>query len=111
MLEEIISEKSQFVKKQRFEEAARLRDKERQIEAALQKSKRTWEEELKSHKETVAEDNVAEVVAMMTGVPVQRIAEQETSKLLQMESDLQSKVIGQEEAVAKDVKAIRRNRV
>ncbi len=110
-LEEIKSEKSQVVKKQRFEEAARLRDKERQIETALQKAKTTWEEELKSHKETVTEDNVAEVVAMMTGIPVQRIAEQETSKLLQMESDLQSKVIGQEEAVSKVVKAIRRNRV
>jgi ATP-dependent Clp protease ATP-binding subunit ClpC len=110
-LEEIKSEKSQVVKKQRFEEAARLRDKEREIETALQKAKTTWEEELKSHKETVTEDNVAEVVAMMTGVPVQRIAEQETSKLLQMESDLQSKVIGQEEAVSKVVKAIRRNRV
>lgn len=110
-LEEIKSEKTQVVKKQRFEEAARLRDKERQIEASLQKAKVSWEEELKSHKEIVSENNVAEVVAMMTGVPVQRIAEQETNKLLQMENDLQSKVIGQEEAVAKVVKAIRRNRV
>lgn len=110
-LEEIKSEKTQVVKKQRFEEAARLRDKERQIEASLQKAKVSWEEELKSHKEIVSENNVAEVVAMMTGVPVQRISEQETNKLLQMENDLQSKVIGQEEAVAKVVKAIRRNRV
>ena len=75
------------------------------------KAKTEWEEELKSHKETVTEDNVAEVVAMMTGVPVQRIAEQETNKLIQMESELQSKVIGQDEAVTKIVKAIRRNRV
>lgn len=110
-LEEIKSEKGQVVKKQRFEEAARLRDKERQIETALQKAKSAWEEELKSHKETVSEQNVAEVVAMMTGVPVQRIAEQETNKLIQMESDLKSKVIGQDEAVSKIVKAIRRNRV
>lgn len=110
-LEDIKVEKLQVVKKQRFEEAARLRDKERQIETALLKAKAEWEEELKSHKETVTEDNVAEVVAMMTGVPVQRIAEQETSKLIQMESELQSSVIGQNEAVTKIVKAIRRNRV
>ena len=110
-LEDIKSEKGQVVKKQRFEEAARLRDKERQIEASLQKAKAEWEEELKSHKETVSEENVAEVIAMMTGVPVQRIAEQETNKLIQMESELQSKIIGQDEAVSKIVKAIRRNRV
>ena len=110
-LEDIKVEKLQVVKKQRFEEAARLRDKERQIETALLKAKAEWEEELKSHKETVTENNVAEVVAMMTGVPVQRIAEQETNKLIQMESELQSRVIGQDEAVTKIVKAIRRNRV
>lgn len=110
-LENIKTEKNQVVKKQRFEEAARLRDSERQIENKLHAAKSQWEEELKSQKETVNEDNVAEVVAMMTGVPVQRIAEQETKKLIQMESDLQSKVIGQDEAVVKVVKAIRRNRV
>tara|TARA_Y100001978_G_scaffold15738_1_gene12233 strand:+ start:197 stop:2773 length:2577 start_codon:yes stop_codon:yes gene_type:complete len=110
-LEDIKSEKGQVVKKQRFEEAARLRDKERQIEVKLKKAKSEWEEELKSNKETVTEENVAEVVAMMTGVPVQRIAEQETNKLIQMESELQSKIIGQDEAVTKIVKAIRRNRV
>lgn len=110
-LEDIKSEKGQVVKKQRFEEAARLRDKERQIEVKLQKAKNEWEKELKSNKETVTEENVAEVIAMMTGVPVQRIAEQETNKLIQMESELQSKIIGQNEAVTKIVKAIRRNRV
>ena len=110
-LEDIKSEKGQVVKKQRFEEAARLRDNERQIEVKLQKAKNEWEEELKSNKETVTEENVAEVIAMMTGVPVQRIAEQETNKLIQMESELQSKIIGQDEAVTKIVKAIRRNRV
>ncbi|MBJ10112.1 MAG: Clp protease ClpC [Flavobacteriales bacterium] len=110
-LEDIKSEKGQVVKKQRFEEAARLRDKERQIEVKLQKAKNEWEKELKSNKETVTEENVAEVIAMMTGVPVQRIAEQETKKLIQMESELHSKIIGQDEAVTKIVKAIRRNRV
>ncbi|MGC6428871.1 MAG: ATP-dependent Clp protease ATP-binding subunit [Flavobacteriales bacterium] len=110
-LEEIKKEKTQVVKKQRFEEAARLRDHERQIENDLSAAKDKWESELKNQKETVTEDNVAQVVSMMTGVPVQRIAEQETKKLVQMESDLQSKVIGQDEAIKKIVKAIRRNRV
>jgi ATP-dependent Clp protease ATP-binding subunit ClpC len=110
-LEDIKLEKGQVVKRQRFEEAARLRDQERQIEVKLQQAKKVWEEELKSQKETVSEDNVAEVVAMMTGVPVQRIAEQESAKLQQMEAELQSRVIGQDEAVTKIVKAIRRNRV
>ena len=110
-LEKIKTEKNQVIKKQRFEEAAQLRDHERQIENDLKSAKAVWEEELKSQKETVVEDNVAEVIAMMTGVPVQRIAEQESKKLVQMEADLQSKVIGQDEAVTKIVKAIRRNRV
>jgi ATP-dependent Clp protease ATP-binding subunit ClpC len=110
-LENVKTEKNQVIKKQRFEDAARLRDHERQIENNLKSAKSIWEEELKSQKETVTEDNVAEVIAMMTGVPVQRIAEQESKKLVQMESDLQSKVIGQDEAVTKIVKAIRRNRV
>ncbi|MDA8956372.1 ATP-dependent Clp protease ATP-binding subunit [Flavobacteriales bacterium] len=110
-LEEIKKEKTQVVKKQRFEEAARLRDHERQIENDLAAAKNIWEEELKNQKETVSEDNVAEVVSMMTGVPVQRIAEHETKKLVQMEADLQAKVIGQDEAVSKIVKSIRRNRV
>jgi len=110
-LDAIKSQKGQVIKKQRFEEAAKLRDEERQIENSLKQAKAVWEEELKSHRETVSEDNVAEVVAMMTGVPVQRIAEQESKKLVQMESDLQSRVIGQDEAISKIVKAIRRNRV
>ncbi|MDG1189289.1 MAG: ATP-dependent Clp protease ATP-binding subunit, partial [Flavobacteriales bacterium] len=110
-LDAIKSQKGQVIKKQRFEEAAKLRDEERQIENNLKQAKAVWEEELKSHRETVSEDNVAEVVAMMTGVPVQRIAEQESKKLVQMESDLQSRVIGQDEAISKIVKAIRRNRV
>ncbi|MBL6657300.1 MAG: ATP-dependent Clp protease ATP-binding subunit [Flavobacteriales bacterium] len=110
-LDAIKSQKGQVIKKQRFEEAAKLRDEERQIENNLKQAKSVWEEELKSHRETVSEDNVAEVVAMMTGVPVQRIAEQESKKLVQMESDLQGRVIGQDEAISKIVKAIRRNRV
>jgi len=110
-LDAIKSQKGQVIKKQRFEEAAKLRDEERKIENSLKQAKVVWEEELKNQRETVTEDNVAEVVAMMTGVPVQRIAEQESKKLVQMESDLQQRVIGQDEAINKIVKAIRRNRV
>ena len=110
-LDAIKSQKGNVIKKQRFEEAAKLRDEERKIENNLKQAKLVWEEELKNQRETVTEDNVAEVVAMMTGVPVQRIAEQESKKLVQMEKELQKRVIGQDEAINKIVKAIRRNRV
>jgi ATP-dependent Clp protease ATP-binding subunit ClpC len=110
-LDAIKSQKGNVIKKQRFEEAAKLRDEERKIENNLKQAKIVWEEELKNQRETVTEDNVAEVVAMMTGVPVQRIAEQESKKLVQMEKELQKRVIGQDEAISKIVKAIRRNRV
>ena len=110
-LDEIKSKKGSVIKKQRFEEAAKLRDEERKIENNLKKAKEIWEEELKNQRESVSEDNVAEVVAMMTGVPVQRIAEQESKKLVQMENDLKKTVIGQNDAISKIVKAIRRNRV
>ena len=110
-LDEIKSKKGSVIKKQRFEEAAKLRDEERKIENNLKKAKEIWEEELKNQRESVSEDNVAEVVAMMTGVPVQRIAEQESKKLVQMENDLRKTVIGQNDAISKIVKAIRRNRV
>ncbi|MBF45228.1 MAG: Clp protease ClpC [Flavobacteriales bacterium] len=110
-LDIIKTQKGKVIKKQRFEEAARLRDEERKLENNLKQAKINWEEELKSHREKVSEDNVAEVVAMMTGVPVKRIAEQESKKLVQMENELQKRVIGQNEAIKKIVKAIRRNRV
>ena len=110
-LDIIKTQKGKVIKKQRFEEAARLRDEERKLENNLKHAKANWEVELKSQREKVSEDNVAEVVAMMTGVPVKRIAEQETKKLVQMENELQKRVIGQNEAIKKIVKAIRRNRV
>ena len=110
-LDIIKSTKGQVIKKQRFEEAAKLRDEERQIENNLKQAKLLWEEELKSQRETVDHENVAEVIAMMTGIPVQRIAEQESKKLVEMESELKAKVIGQDLAISKIVKAIRRNRV
>ncbi|MEC8611261.1 MAG: ATP-dependent Clp protease ATP-binding subunit [Bacteroidota bacterium] len=110
-LDHIKSTKGQVIKKQRFEEAAKLRDEERQIENNLKQAKLLWEEELKSQRETVDHENVAEVIAMMTGIPVQRVAEQESKKLVDMEEELKGKVIGQDGAISKIVKAIRRNRV
>ena len=109
-LEDIRDEKINVVKKQRYEEAARLRDDEKQVEQQLEAAQQRWEAQVKENRETVSEEKVAEVVAMMTGIPVQRIAQQEGDRLSKMEDDLKSRVIGQEEAVKKVVKAIQRNR-
>ncbi len=109
-LEGIRAEKIQVVKRQKYEEAARLRDDEKRIEAELEAAKRQWEQEVKNHRETVDEDNVAEVVAMMSGIPVQRIAQNESNKLKTMAAELKDKVIGQNDAVDKVVKAIQRHR-
>ncbi len=109
-LEDIKEEKNKVVRSQKYEEAARLRDTERTLLEQLEAAKKAWEEESKTHREMVSEDNVAEVVAMMTGVPVQRIAQNEGDKLTKMAELLQGKVIGQDEAVKKVVKAIQRNR-
>jgi ATP-dependent Clp protease ATP-binding subunit ClpC len=109
-LEEIKEEKNKVVRSQKYEEAARLRDTERILLEQLDAAKKTWEEESKTHRETVSEDNVAEVVAMMTGVPVQRVAQNEGDKLVKMAIILQDKVVGQNDAVRKVVKAIQRNR-
>ncbi len=109
-IEKIKEEKNKVVRSQKYEEAARLRDTERQLMEKLEVEKVKWEEETKNQKETVAEHNVAEVVAMMTGVPVQRIAESEGQKLISMAPDLQARIIGQDEAIKKVVKAIQRNR-
>ncbi|MBI3501661.1 MAG: ATP-dependent Clp protease ATP-binding subunit [Bacteroidetes bacterium] len=109
-MEEIKDEKNKVVKSQKFEEAARLRDIERQLLEQLDVAKKSWEEETKTHRQVVTEENVAEVVAMMTGVPVQRIAQSESSRLVNMNESLQGKVIGQQEAIKKVVKAIQRNR-
>ncbi len=103
-------EKIAAVKSQNFELAANFRDKEKNLLQLLEKEKEAWEKELVNHRETVDEEKVAEVVAMMSGVPVQRIAQAEGKRLMNMEKDLKSKVIGQEEAIQKIVKAIQRNR-
>lgn len=109
-LEDIRNQKIQVVKKQKYEEAARLRDDEKNIENQLQEAQARWEEEVRKNRETVSEENVAEVVAMMTGIPVQRVAQQESKRLSGMASDMKTQIIGQDEAVDKIVKAIQRNR-
>ncbi len=110
-IEDTKAEKLAAVKSQNFELAASFRDKERQFLLQLEAAKAKWEQELQEHRETVDEEKVAEVVAMMSGVPVQRIAKAENLKLLEMGEVLKSKVVGQDEAVSKIVKAIQRNRV
>ena len=109
-IDEVKEEKNQVVRNQRYEEAAKLRDKERQYIEELETAKRKWEEESKLHRQIVSEDNVAEVVSMMTGIPVQRVAEKESGRLARMNEDLQDCVIGQQEAIGKVVKAIQRGR-
>ncbi len=105
------TDKLAAVKSQNFELAASFRDKERQFLLQLEAAKTKWEQELQEQRETVDEEKVAEVVAMMSGVPVQRIATTENVRLLEMGDLLKTKVIGQDEAVGKIVKAIQRNRV
>ena len=110
-LQEIKDQKVEVVKKQRYEKAAQLRDIEKKTENELLEAQIKWEEEVKSHKELVTENNVAEVISMMTGIPIKRVAEKESSKLSLMADQLKENVIGQDEAVQKIVKAIQRNRV
>ena len=109
-VEEIRQQKKLAIKEQRFEDAGQYRDEEKTLVDKLEKAKRDWDNETNSHRETVTEQNVAEVVAMMTGVPVQRIAQNEGDRLMSMETELAGTVIGQDEAIKNVVKAIRRNR-
>lgn len=109
-LEEAITLKNEVIKKQQYEEAAKLRDTQRQLEEKLETAKAQWEEESKIQRITVTDENVAEVVSMMTGVPVTKIAQKESKRLVKMGEELRGKVIGQDEAVEKVVKAIQRNR-
>ncbi len=110
-LEEIRDLKNDVVKSQKYEEAAKLRDDEKRTEKELEIAQVEWEEQSKLHKQTVTEDNVAEVVSMMTGIPVNRIAEAESLRLKDLPNMIKGKIIGQDEAVSKVVKAIQRNRV
>lgn len=110
-IEDLKDEKTEVVKSQQYEKAAELRDKERKLQEQLEVEKRKWEEESKNNRVLVTEENVAEVVSMMSGVPVTRVSESETGKLIRMVDELKGSVIGQDEAVSKVVKAIQRNRV
>ncbi|MCH6200841.1 ATP-dependent Clp protease ATP-binding subunit [Aquiflexum sp. LQ15W] len=110
-VEKIKVEKNRVVKSQKYEEAAQLRDKEKKLLEQLENAKAKWEEDSKTKRYIVEEDNVAEVIAMMTGIPAKRIAQNEGLKLLNMNEELQAKVIGQEEAIKKLSKAIQRTRV
>jgi ATP-dependent Clp protease ATP-binding subunit ClpC len=110
-ISEIKEKKNQVIRSQRYEEAAKLRDVERQLNESLEAERKKWEEECANNKQTVTEDNVAEVVSMMTGIPLQKVSENETSKLAKMQDSIIGKVIGQDDAVKKIVKAIQRGRV
>ena len=109
-IEDTKEKKTRAINSQKFEEAAEYRDYERKLQKELEAAKRRWEEDAKIHREKVDEENVAEVIAMMTGIPVQRIAENESDRLLNMDVELQDTVIGQDSAIQKVVRAIRRNR-
>ena len=110
-IEDIKLEKNKVVKSQRFEEAASLRDTEKRLQEELEKAKADWEEESKHKRFPIDEEAIAEVVSMMTGIPVKRMVQAETEKLRRMAIDLTGAVVGQEEAIQKVVKAIQRNRV
>ena len=109
-LEDIREAKKLSIAEQRFEDAGQQRSEELIIMEQLEKEKKDWEDKTKVQREVVTKENVAEVVAMMTGVPVQRIAQNESDRLLQMDEELKGTVIGQDDAIKKIAKAIRRNR-
>jgi ATP-dependent Clp protease ATP-binding subunit ClpC len=109
-IEDIKDKKNHVVRSQKYEEAAQLRDDERNLLKDLNVAKQAWEDETKNNREEVSEDNVAEVVAMMTGIPAQRVAQAEGDRLAHMGDEISGEVIGQSEVVKKVVKAIQRNR-
>src|SRR5690554_4639785 len=110
-VEKIKIEKNRVVKSQKYEEAAQLRDREKKLIEQLDIAKAKWEEESKTKRYTVEEENVAEVIAMMTGIPAKRIAQNEGTKLLNMGEDLRGRIVGQDSAIKKLTKAIQRTRV
>ncbi len=109
-LEEVRELKNSVVKKQKYEEAAKLRDDEKRLEKDLAIAQEQWEEDSKNNRIRVTEDNVADVVSMMTGIPVNRIAQTESNKLAHLPELIKGKVIGQDEAVNKIARSIQRNR-
>ncbi len=110
-IETVKEQKNQAVKSQQYEEAADLRDKESKLIKKLETAKREWEEDAKSHRFPVDSEHIAEVVSMMTGIPVNRVAQSESTKLVSMGDDLKKMIIGQDESILKVTKAIQRNRV
>jgi len=109
-IEDIKNKKMSAIQNQKFEEAAKFRDEEKELNIKLNNAKDEWEKESNLTREPVTEEHVSEIIAMMTGVPVQRIAQNEGARLITMESELENSVIGQKEAIIKVTKAIRRNR-
>ena len=110
-IEDVKVEKNKVVKSQKFEEAASLRDAEKRLQEDLEKAKNDWEEESKHKRFPIGEGDIAEVVSMMTGIPVKRMVQGEMDKLRKMAEDMADMVVGQTEAISKVVKAIQRNRV
>ena len=110
-IEDVKNEKNKVVKSQKFEEAASLRDTEKRLQEDLEKAKNVWEEESKHKRFPIGEEDIAEVVSMMTGIPVKKMVQAETEKLRKMADDMKAMVVGQEDAITKVVKAIQRNRV
>lgn len=109
-IEDIKLEKNKVVRSQKYEEAAKLRDTEKNLIEELDKAKAEWEAETKTKRYEVSEDNVAEVVSMMTGIPVQRVGQTDSAKLLNMYDKVAEKIIGQDDAIKKLTKAIQRTR-
>jgi ATP-dependent Clp protease ATP-binding subunit ClpC len=109
-IEDIKLEKNRVVKSQKYEEAAKLRDTEKNLLEELDKAKAEWEAETKTKRYEVTEDNVAEVVSMMTGIPLQRVGQTDSNKLLNMYDTIADKIIGQDDAIKKLTKAIQRTR-
>jgi len=110
-IEDVKNEKNKVVKSQKFEEAASLRDTEKRLGEELEKAKSEWEEESKHKRYPIGEEQIAEVVSMMTGIPVKRMVQAESEKLRKMADDMKGMVVGQFDAIQKVVKAIQRNRV
>lgn len=108
---DIKEKKNDVIKRQRYEEAAKLRDVEKQLNTQLEEAKNAWEEETLKNRQLVSEDNVAEVVSMITGIPVQKVNQSENKKLAKMYDNIAGKVIGQDDAVKKIIKSIQRGRV
>jgi ATP-dependent Clp protease ATP-binding subunit ClpC len=110
LIEGLKDQKNEVIKSQQYEKAAELRDSERKLQDQLELAKKKWEDDSKTHRVVVTEEHVAEVVSMMCGIPLTRVSQSETGKLINMAEELRNKVIGQDEAVSKVVKAIQRNR-